>query len=97
MQKINTYWHHRHGAYCLNVTCAGIQNRFDSVHRALSMSHAQNLFALAAMAKIRNSVGEANWLTMVNLRQAVYLHQIVECILTEQVSLLPEPHSPKLV
>ena len=61
------------------------------------MSHAQNLFALAAIAKLRNSVGEANWQTMVNMRQAAYLHQIVECMLTEQVSSLPDLNSPKLV
>ena len=57
------------------------------------MSHAQNLFALAAIAKLRNSVGEANWQTMVNMRQAAYLHQIIECIVTEQVSSLPDPYS----
>ena len=46
------------------------------------MSNAQNLFALAAIAKLRNSVGEANWQTMVNMRQAAYLHQIIACMLT---------------
>ena len=61
------------------------------------MSHAQNLFALAAIAKLRNSVGEANWQTMVNMRQATYLHQIVECMLIEQVSSLPGPYSPEPV
>tara|TARA_B100000902_G_scaffold129670_1_gene128763 strand:+ start:284 stop:469 length:186 start_codon:yes stop_codon:yes gene_type:complete len=61
------------------------------------MSHAQNLFALAAIAKLRNSVGEANWQTMVNMRQAAYLHQIVECMLTEQVSSLPDRYSPNPV
>jgi len=61
------------------------------------MSHAQNLFALAAIAKLRNSVGEANWQTMINMRQASYLHQIVECMLTEQVSSLPDPYSTKPV
>jgi len=81
----------------LSFTCAGSQIWFDLVQRALSMSHAQNLFALAAIAKIRSSVGEANWQTMVNMRQAAYLHQIVECILTEQVSSLPDLNSPKLV
>ena len=57
------------------------------------MSHAQNLFALAAIAKLRNSVGEAQWQTMVTMRQAAYLHQIVECMLTEQVSSLPDRYS----
>ena len=61
------------------------------------MSHAQNLFALAAIAKLRNSAGEANWQTMVNMRQAAYLHQIIECIVTEQVSSLPDPYSPNPV
>ena len=61
------------------------------------MDRAQNLSALAAIAVTRNSVGEAKWHTMINSRRAAYLHRIVECMLTEQVSRIPDTYSPKAV
>ena len=61
------------------------------------MHRAENLSALAALDVTRDSVGEAQWQTMVNMRRAAYLHQIVECMLTEQVASLPDPYSPNPV
>ena len=57
------------------------------------MDRAQNLNALAAIAAARNSAGKASLQTMANLRRAAYLHQIVECMLSEQVSMLPDSYS----
>ena len=42
-------------------------------------------------------MGEAKWHTMINSRRAAYLHRIVECMLSEQVSRIPDTYSPKPV
>lgn len=62
------------------------------VNRALPMDRAQNLAGLAAIAVARQAMGEAKWQTMENMRRAAYIHRIVDCMLTAQVSHLPDTH-----
>ncbi len=56
------------------------------------MDRARNLAGLASIAVARQSMGEAKWQAMVNMRRAAYIHRIIGCMLTGQVSRLPDTH-----
>ncbi|WP_115126762.1 hypothetical protein [Synechococcus sp. GEYO] len=61
-------------------------------NRAMPMDRAQNLAGLASIAVARQSMGEAKWQTMENMRRAAYIHRIVDCMLTGQVARLPDTY-----
>jgi len=53
------------------------------------MNRKENLFALELIAHSMSTVNPES-LTMKNLRRAAYLHGIVEAVLNEQISSLPQ-------
>ena len=55
----------------------------------IAMNRTENLFALQMILNSMSTLNPES-LTMTKLRQAAYLHGIVEAVLNEQVSSLPQ-------
>mgnify|MGYP001437577509 CR=1 FL=1 len=55
----------------------------------IAMNRTENLFALQMILNSMSTLNPES-LTMKNLRRAAYLHGIVEAVLNEQVSSLPQ-------
>ena len=55
----------------------------------IAMNRAENIFALQLILNSMSTLSPES-LTMTKLRRAAYLHGIVEAVLNEQVSRLPQ-------
>ncbi|WP_206749825.1 hypothetical protein [Synechococcus sp. UW179A] len=55
----------------------------------IAMNRAENMFALQLILNSMSTLSPES-LTMTKLRRAAYLHGIVEAVLNEQVSSLPQ-------